>query len=77
MRAADFEFDTSVTAWSDYLQARLHPRSLASLRPHEHEYTDFELWGGRDRAGDGTWAWQRTDLMCRARGRPAAAVRPC
>ena len=38
-------FDTSVTAWSDYLQARLHPRSLASLRPHEHEYTDFELWG--------------------------------
>ena len=45
MRAADFEFDTSVTAWSDYLQARLHPRSLASLRPHEHEYTDFELWG--------------------------------
>ena len=26
-------------------EARLHPRSLASLRPHEHEYTDFELWG--------------------------------
>ena len=38
---------------------------------------DFELWGGRDRAGNGAWAWQRVDLMCRARGRPAAAFRPC
>jgi len=38
---------------------------------------DFELWGGRDRAGDGAWAWHRADLMPRARARPAAAVRAC
>ena len=38
---------------------------------------DFELWGGRDRAGNGVWARQRAVLMCRACGKPAAAGRPC
>ena len=39
VRAAVFDFDNSVKFWSDYLQAHLHARSLAPLKPHCHNYS--------------------------------------
>lgn len=39
LRAAAFDFEDSVTAWSDYLQAHLHSRSIAPLKPHVHGYS--------------------------------------
>ena len=39
LRAAAFDFEGSVECWSDYLQAHLHPRSLARLKPHVHGYS--------------------------------------
>ena len=39
LRAVAFAFERSVDSWSDYLQARLHPRSLAPLQPHAHGYS--------------------------------------
>ena len=37
--AAQFDFERSVSYWSDYLQAHLHPRSVAPLKPHAHNYS--------------------------------------
>ena len=42
VKAAGFRFEESVSAWSDYLQARLHPRTLAPLRPHAHDFSSFQ-----------------------------------
>ena len=39
--AASFDFEASVTYWSDYLQAHLHARSLAPLKPHVHGYSSL------------------------------------
>ena len=39
VKAASFEFETSVKYWSDYLQAHLHSRSVAPLKPHTHGFS--------------------------------------
>ena len=41
VRAAEFAFESSVESWSDYLQARLHPRSLGALKPFAHGYSNL------------------------------------
>ena len=39
MHAAAFNFEASVESWSDFLQTRLHERSLAKLKAHTHGYS--------------------------------------
>jgi hypothetical protein len=41
---ASFDFETTVAHWPDYLQAQLHSRSIAPLRAHTHNFSDFALW---------------------------------
>ena len=41
LRAAVFSFERSVEFWSDYLQAKLHARSLAPLKPHVCGYSSL------------------------------------
>ena len=41
IKAAAFAFEASVQYWSDYLQAQLHPRSIAPLKPHMHGYSSL------------------------------------
>ena len=50
LKAAAFDFERSVTYWSDYLQAHLHPRSLAPLSSHERNWSEMRRWG--DGVGD-------------------------
>jgi len=42
--AAAFDFEATAAYWSDYLQAQLHSRSVAPLRPHSHNFSQLELW---------------------------------
>jgi len=49
LQAAAFNFEGSVRVWSDYLQAHLHPRSLAPLAAFDHGHSEMLRW--RDGAG--------------------------
>ena len=62
LRAADFGFESCVARWSDYLQAELHPRSLAPLRAHTHDFSELAVWP------DGEAALARDDAHLDAGG---------
>jgi hypothetical protein len=44
LQAAAFNFEGSVRVWSDYLQAHLHPRSLAPLAAFDHGHSEMLRW---------------------------------
>ena len=45
VKASSFDLERSANTWSDYLQAHLHPRSLAPLSSHERNWSEMRRWG--------------------------------
>jgi hypothetical protein len=71
-KAAAFDFEGSVQCWSDYLQAHLHPRSIAPLKPHAHNYSSLKRFPDgaavvekeEDSAGGPVRSQAHTQLCC-------------
>ncbi|KAL1523390.1 hypothetical protein AB1Y20_018333 [Prymnesium parvum] len=63
VKQASFNFDESVKAWSDFLQARLHPSAIAPLKPHVHGFSTLA------RFPDGACVVEREDDLA-ASGNP-------